>query len=132
MAHSAPYACAKDGDLSRVCREIIWARLYKFVHIVQYVACGGCGAILKGTKATNRKGLAMDKMQKLFIANMLEAAADIEANALRSGDIGKAHETQRFVDGMLIVLAALGYSIKFDDNGNCTLVAEATDDKEGN
>lgn len=74
----------------------------------------------------------MDRTQKLFIANMLEAAAEAEANALRSGDIGKARETQRFVDGMLIVLAALGYSIKFDDNGNCTLVAEATDDKEGN
>lgn len=74
----------------------------------------------------------MDKTQKLFIATMLEAAADVEVKALRTGDIGNAHETQRFIDGMLIVLAALGYSIKFDDNGNCMLVAEATDDKEGN
>lgn len=56
----------------------------------------------------------------------------MEARALRSGDIIKAHETQQFVDGMLVVLAALGYSIKFDDNGKCKLVAEATDDKEGN
>ena len=74
----------------------------------------------------------MDERAKQFIATMIEGAADVEARALRSGDIVKARETQQLVDGMLIVLAALGYSIKFDDNGKCALVAEAADDKEGN
>lgn len=79
-----------------------------------------------------RKGLEMDEKQTLFITTMIEGAADVEARALRSGDIVKARETQQLVDGMLIVLATLGYSIKFDDNGKCSLVAEATDDKAGN
>lgn len=74
----------------------------------------------------------MDEAQKRFVAIILEKAADMEASALRCGNVVKAHETQQFVDGVLLVLAALGYSIKFDDKGKCSLVAEATEDKAGN
>ena len=74
----------------------------------------------------------MTEIQKQLIAATLEFKAEEEAEALKRFDIAEACNVHNFVTGALLVVAIMGYSVKFDDNGKCTLVAEATDDKAGN